>query len=829
MKTFGYFDDANREYVITDPQTPWPWINYLGNEDFFSLISNTAGGYSFYKDAKFRRITRYRYNGVPMDNGGRYFYINDGGTVWSPGWKPCKTPLDFYECRHGMSYTRITGAKDGIQASVLFFVPLHTWAEVQKVTLTNTGDAPKKIKLYSFAEWCLWNAATDMENFQRNFSTGEVEVDGSVIYHKTEYKERRNHYAFYSVNAPVDGFDTDRETFIGLYNEFRDPQNVMAGVFTGSIAHGWSPVASHYIEVELQPGESKDYVFLLGYVENEQEEKFVLDAEGKLVFDVPGLLHSGSSPVINKAKAQELIAAFNTTEKVDAAFAELKIYWDALLSVYSVKSPEEKLDRMVNIWNQYQCMVTFNMSRSASFFESGIGRGMGFRDSNQDLVGFVHQIPERARERIIDIASTQFPDGGCYHQYQPLTKRGNNDIGGGFNDDPMWLIFGTVAYIKETGDFTILDEPVPYDNEPGSEVSLMEHLRVSFNHVVDNLGPHMLPLIGRADWNDCLNLNCFSWDPNESFQTTENKTEGSKAESLMIAGLFVVCGRDYVELCAKVGLAQEAERAQKLVDDMVEAVKKHGWDGEWYLRAYDYFGRKIGSHENEEGQIFIESQGWCTMAGIGLEEGMVQKALDSVKERLDCEHGIVLNNPAFTRYFVEYGEISSYPAGYKENAGIFCHNNPWVIIGETVLGRGDYAWDYYRKICPSYTEANSALHKVEPYVYSQMIAGKDAAKPGEAKNSWLTGTAAWNWYAITQYILGIKPAYNGLQIDPCICSEWKEYTVTRRFRGAEYEITIKNPDGVCKGIREMLLDGQPVEGNVVPHTPGRHKVLVTLG
>ena len=828
-KTFGHFDDVNREYVITDPQTPWPWINYLGNEDFFSLISNTAGGYSFYKDAKFRRITRYRYNGVPMDNGGRYFYINDGGTVWSPGWKPCKTPLDFYECRHGMSYTRITGAKDGIQASVLFFVPLHTWAEVQKVTLTNTCDAPKKIKLYSFAEWCLWNAATDMENFQRNFSTGEVEVDGSVIYHKTEYKERRNHYAFYSVNAPVDGFDTDRETFIGLYNEFRDPQNVMAGVSTGSIAHGWSPIASHYIEVELQPGESKDYVFLLGYVENEQEEKFVLDAEGKLVFDVPGLLHSGSSPVINKAKAQELIAAFDTTEKVDAAFAELKIYWDALLSVYSVKSPEEKLDRMVNIWNQYQCMVTFNMSRSASFFESGIGRGMGFRDSNQDLVGFVHQIPERARERIIDIASTQFPDGGCYHQYQPLTKRGNNDIGGGFNDDPMWLIFGTVAYIKETGDFTILDEPVPYDNEPGSEVSLMEHLRVSFNHVVDNLGPHMLPLIGRADWNDCLNLNCFSWDPNESFQTTENKTEGSKAESLMIAGLFVVCGRDYVELCQQVGLAEEAARASKLVDDMVEAVKKHGWDGEWYLRAYDYFGRKIGSHENEEGQIFIESQGWCTMAGIGLEEGMVQKALDSVKERLDCEHGIVLNNPAFTRYFVEYGEISSYPAGYKENAGIFCHNNPWVIIGETVLGRGDYAWDYYRKICPSYTEANSALHKVEPYVYSQMIAGKDAAKPGEAKNSWLTGTAAWNWYAITQYILGIKPAYNGLQIDPCICSEWKEYTVTRRFRGSEYEITIKNPDGVCKGIREMLLDGHPLEGNIVPHTSGRHVVTVTLG
>ena len=820
-RKFGYFDDLNREYVITDPKTPWPWINYLGNEDFFSLISHTAGGYSFYKDAKFRRITRYRYNNVPMDNGGRYFYINDNDTVWSPGWKPCKTPLDFYECRHGMSYTRITGAKNGIEASVLFFVPLNTWGEVQKMTLRNTSDKTKRIKLFSFAEWCLWNAATDMENFQRNFSTGEVEVDGSTIYHKTEYKERRNHYAFYSVNTPIQGFDTDRETFIGLYNEFRDPQNVLKGKPSNSIAHGWSPIASHYIEVELQAGESKDFIFLLGYVENEQEEKFSQATEG--------LLHSGSSPIINKEKAQTMMAAFGSTEKVDAAFAELKAYWDRLLDIYVVKSEEEKMDRMVNIWNQYQCMVTFNMSRSASFFESGIGRGMGFRDSNQDLVGFVHQIPERARERIIDIASTQFPDGGCYHQYQPLTKRGNNDIGGGFNDDPMWLIFGTVAYIKETGDFSILDEPVPFDNEPGSEVSLFEHLRISFNHVVENLGPHMLPLIGRADWNDCLNLNCFSWDPNESFQTTENKTEGSKAESLMIAGLFVVCGRDYVELCQQIDQTDEANRAQSFIDQMVEAVMKHGWDGEWFLRAYDYFGRKVGSKENEEGKIFIESQGWCTMAGIGLEEGMVQKALDSVKKHLDCEHGIVLNHPAFTKYFVEYGEISSYPAGYKENAGIFCHNNPWVIIGETVLGRGDYAWDYYRKICPSYTEERSVLHKVEPYVYSQMIAGKDAARPGEGKNSWLTGTAAWNYYAITQYILGIKPAYDGLEINPCIPSTWKEYTVRRKFRGATYEITVQNPQGVCKGIKTLTVDGVKTAGNIVRHQPGTHQVIAVLG
>ena len=811
-KRYGHFDDEHREYVITDPKTPWPWINYLGNEDFFSLISNTAGGYSFYKDAKFRRLTRYRYNSVPMDNGGRYFYLKDGDTIWNPGWKPCKTPLDFYECRHGMNYTRITGRKNAVEASVLFFVPLHTWGEVQKLTLQNLGTETKTLKLFSFQEWCLWNAATDMENFQRNFSTGEVEVEGSVIYHKTEYRERRNHYAFYSVNASIDGYDTDRETFVGLYNEFAEPEAVVEGRARNSFAHGWSPIASHYIEVTLAPGESRDFVFLLGYVENAPEEKFA----GK--------------QTINKEKALRMIADFDTTAKVDRAFDELKTYWDSLLSVFTLKSGNAKLDRMVNIWNQYQCMITFCMSRSASFFESGIGRGMGFRDSNQDLVGFVHQIPERARARIIDIASTQFPDGGCYHQYQPLSKRGNNDIGGGFNDDPCWLIFGTVAYIKETGDFSILDEMVPFDNQAGSEVTLFEHLKVSMNHVLNNLGPHGLPLIGRADWNDCLNLNCFSWDPNESFQTTENKSEGSEAESLMIAGLFVVTGKDYVELCRHLGKHKEAERMAQAVSDMEEAVKKHGWDGNWFLRAYDFFGNKIGSHENEEGKIFIESQGWCTMAGIGLEDGFVDKALDSVKERMECEHGIVLNNPAYTTYHVEMGELSSYPEGYKENAGIFCHNNPWVIIGETVAGRGDDAWSHYTKILPSYVEEKyQTLHKVEPYVNCQMVAGKDAARPGEGKNSWLTGTAAWMWYTVSEFILGIKPSYDGLTIDPCLPTSAKEYEVCRKFRGAEYIIKVKNPKGVNKGVRSLLLDGQRMEGNTVPFSEGRHTVEVVMG
>ncbi len=810
---FGHFDDRNREYVITNPGTPWPWINYLGNEDFFSLISNTAGGYSFYKDAKFRRITRYRYNNVPMDSGGRYFYIKDGDSIWSPGWKPCKTRLDSYECRHGMNYTIITGGKNGIKARILFFVPLKTWAEVQKLTLTNNSKETKKLKIFSFVEWCLWNAASDMENFQRNFSTGEVEIQDSVIYHKTEYKERRNHYAYYSVNTPVSGYDTDRESFFGLYNGFDEPGVVAEGRSGNSVAHGWSPIASHFIEVELKPGESKDFIFVLGYVENSDDEKWE------------------SKNIINKKKAKETIARFDTPAKVDTALADMRKYWDNLLSIYTIDSGDEKLDRMVNIWNQYQCMITFCFSRSTSFFESGIGRGMGFRDSNQDLIGFVHQIPERARERIIDIASTQFPDGGCYHQYQPLNKRGNNDIGGGFNDDPMWLILGTVSYIKETGDFGILDEMVPFDNDLSVAGSLFDHLTVSFDHVVNNRGPHGLPLIGRADWNDCLNLNCFSSDPDESFQTTENKTEGSKAESVMIAGLFVVYGSDYAELCRKLGKKDEALRAQKYVDEMTDVIKKHGWDGEWFIRAYDYYGRKVGSNENEEGKIFIESNGWCTMAEVGKEEGLCRKALDAVKEKLDCEHGIVLNNPAFTRYYIEYGEISSYPQGYKENAGVFCHNNPWIMIGETVSGNGNRAWEYYRKICPSYLEDISELHKTEPYVYAQMVAGKDAFKPGEAKNSWLTGTASWNFYAITQFILGIKPDYDGLVVDPCIPDYWKGYRVTRKFRRATYNIEVSNPHSKSKGVKEITVDGKSVSTNMIPlFGDGRtHNVKVVLG
>ena len=820
---FGYFDDKNREYVITSPKTPYPWINYLGTQGFFSLISNTAGGYCFYKDARLRRITRYRYNNVPVDMGGRYFYINDGGHVWNPGWSPVKTTLDSYECRHGMGYTIIKGSSNGVTATVTFFVPQNFNGEIQKVTIKNDSDKEKNLKLFSFLEWCLWDANDDTTNFQRNFNTGEVEIDGSVIYHKTEYKERRDHYAFYSVNADINGYDTDRESFLGLYNGFDAPQTVFAGAPNMSVADGWSPIASHYIEIKLQPGESKDLVFCLGYVENKVEEKFAPDLDENSTIITSG---DRKKNIVNKAKAQAMMAMCDTAEKADKLLAELKAHWNSLLGQYSVDSPDEKLNRMVNIWNQYQCMVTFNMSRSASYYESGTGRGMGFRDSCQDLLGFVHLIPDAARQRILDIASTQFENGSAYHQYQPLTKQGNSDIGSGFNDDPLWLIAGTAAYLKETGDYSILDEMTPFDCNKENTAPLMEHLRRSFNFTTTHLGPHNLPLIGRADWNDCLNLNCFSTVPGESFQTT-GPSEGPVAESVFIAGMYVKYGRDYEAICRHLGLDDEADAVCNHVNDMIKAVTESGWDGEWFLRAYDAAGEKVGSHECKEGQIFIEPQGFCVMAGIGTDNGLAVRALRSVEEKLDTKYGIVLLQPAYTSYHPELGEITSYPEGYKENAGIFCHNNPWISIAETVVGHGNRAFDVYKKICPAYLQDVSDLHKTESYVYSQMIAGIDAAHFGEAKNSWLTGTAAWTFTNISQYILGIRPEFDGLCIDPCIPDYMKEFSVKRTFRGAEYNIHIDNSSGSQKGLKSLIVNGKSVEGNIIPYDENIKKYDVT--
>lgn len=805
---YGTFDDIRKEYVINSSQTPLPWINYLGNEGFFSLISQTGGGYSFYRDAKLRRITRYRYNNVPTDTGGRMYYIRDGANLWSPAYRPLNTQLDNYRCRHGMGYTVFDAELGGLRSSLTCFVPLGENCEVNFLKLENVTQESKEIELVSAVEWCLWDAVDDTQNFQRNFNTGEVEVSGSLLIHKTEYRERRNHYAFFGVNHPISGFDTCRETFLGQDGSWQNPAAVLEGRSYGSIAYGWAPIASHRLTIRLAAGEKKAYTFILGYCE--------LPAKNK--WEVPG--------IVNKAPAQALMEKFALQKQVESALDELKDYWNSLLSQYTTITGDARLDRMVNIWNQYQNMVTFNLSRSASYYESGVGRGMGFRDSCQDLLGIVHMIPQRARQRILDIAATQLEDGSAWHQYQPLTKQGNADIGGGFNDDPLWLVAAVDAYIRETGDADILAEPVCFNNITGTEAPVFEHLRRSMRLTGARLGEHGLPLIGRADWNDCLNLNCFSKEPGESFQTCVNVDTGV-AESVLIAALFVLYGKQYEQLCrrfkaqAPFDAEEEAKWVACALTDMNKAVETHGWDGDWFLRAYDAFGQKVGSADCDEGKIYIEPQGLCIMAGIGTENGMAQKALDSVAKYLETPYGTCLLWPCYSEYRPELGEISSYPPGYKENGGIFCHANPWVCIAQAKMQRAEAAFETYRRISPAYTENIADIHRAEPYVYCQMIAGQEAPTHGEGKNSWLTGTAAWNFVAVSQHLLGIMPEYDGLKIAPCLPKGFDEVRIERVFRGTRYHITLKQAEK-----SGLWVDGAKVQGDIVPFSKKDTVVIV---
>ncbi len=799
---YGYFDDEKREYVITRPDTPLPWINYLGKENYFALISNTAGGYSFYKDARLRRLTRYRYNDVPSDSNGRYIYIRDetSGRFWSPTWQPVRLYLDEFKCRHGLGYTTILSSKFDIKTQIRYFVPPGEDLEIWDLSLTNARPDTAHLHVFSAIEFALWNALEDATNFQRNLSIGEVEIEENFILHKTEYRERRDHFAYFACSGVIVGYDTQRGSFLGRDRGWENPIAVEEGASRNSFAQGWAPIGSLQASIHLEPNKTERLIVVLGYQQNPRDQKF----------DPP------ESQNVNKNLVKPTIENYLRPSTVDLAFDELCKEWDRSLQIFQVETPDEHTNRMVNTWNQYQCMVNFNLSRSASYFESGISRGIGFRDSNQDLLGVIHMIPERARERILDLAATQLEDGGAFHQYQPLTKQGNVEIGTNFNDDPLWLVLAASAYLKETRDWDVLDELVPFENIVGSEGPLYMHLQRSIDYTLERLGPHGLPLIGRADWNDCLNLNTFSTEPDESFQTA-GITDGKVAESVFIAGLFILAAEEMVQIASIRGREQEAKEYREAAQRMEAAVLKHGWDGEWFLRAYDHFGKKVGSHSCQEGQIFIEPQGVCIMAGIGLEKGSAQRALDSVGKRLATEHGILLHQPAYTSYQTRLGEITSYPPGYKENAGVFCHTNPWIMIAEALLGNGDRAMDYYLRINPSAREHLSEVHRCEPYVYAQMIAGRDAPTFGEAKNSWLTGTAAWNYVAITQWILGIRPTYQGLCISPVLPNDWPGFSVKRKFQGVTYHIeaTRIRPGNEVR----LRVEGDLLPGVIVPFPP----------
>jgi len=798
---YGYFDGPNKEYVITRPDTPLPWINYLGCEEYCGLMSNTAGGYSFYKDPKERRLLRYRYNNIPYDRGGRYIYVRDNKTseFWSATWQPVLKPTakmseggepalfqvqegkkdDYiYECRHGLGYTKITSNYKGIQTATTYFVPLGHSCEVWMMEVKNNSLQSRSLSLFSFVEFCLWDALNDMTDYQYNLNIGETKVEGNTIYHLSRYRVEKSYFAYFASSADIAGFDTQREDFLGRYGDLSAPRAVVENKPNNSIACGWAPVGSHNIQLELKSGETKTMIFVLGISEKTGAEK-------------------------------EVIKKFSSKESTEKELAKLKKYWDDNLSKLWVKTPDEDVNLMVNVWNQYQVRTTFNWSRSASYYESGIGRGMGFRDSNQDTMGFVYQIPDKVKQRIIDLASTQFEEGDAHHQYSPLTKKGN---GRGYSDDHLWLVYSVAAYLKETGDKAFLKLKVPF--ESGKKAPMYEHLARAIKYSLKNAGPHKLPLAGFADWNDCLNM----LGPKK------------RAESVMVAQMLAGACLEMSRMAAFTGKKTDSKKYLKLFEKVKKQINKVAWDGEWYVRAFDDNKKPVGSKKNHEGKIFLETQGWAVLTDVADKERAV-KCLDSVNKHLATEHGIMILQPSFSKFYPELGSISIYPPGLKENGAIFCHPNPWIIIAECMVGRGDRAFKYYKAIAPSEKNKMPDKHRLEPYVYCQMIAGRDHKDFGEAKNAWLTGSAAWNFMAVSQWILGIRADYAGLKIDPCLPSGWDGFEAKRSFRGCDYHITVRNPGHVSKGIKEITVDGKKIKTAFIPHQKGKKscKIEVVMG
>jgi cellobiose phosphorylase len=776
---YGYFDDKNREYVITRPDTPLPWINYLGVDKYCGLMSNTAGGYSFYGDAAQRRLLRYRYNNVPSDRPGRYIYVRDNEKedYWSASWQPTNKDLKKYkyECRHGLSYTKIKAEYSGIQTEATYFVPVGAAHEVWRIKVKNNSAKPRKMSLFTYVEFCLWDALNDMTDYQYNLNIGRTEFKNNAMYHTTLYNMHKHQFAYFWADKKVASYDGVRQDFTGPYRGEANPIAVERGKCSNKLAVGWAPFGGLHINVNLKAKEEKEVTFVLGYCDNMGQE-------------------------------EKVFANYSKKGAVDEALKTLAGYWDNNLNKYQCETPDANVNSMVNVWNQYQCMTTFNWSRSASYYEAGGERGMGFRDSNQDTLGFVHMIPNKVHDRLVDIASVQFPEGRAHHGYSPLTKKGSRE---GYGDDHLWLVQAVHNYIKETGDIKFLDEIVPYND--GSKGKMYEHVQRAVEYSWNNTGHHGLPKAGFADWNDCLNLS------------------GPKGMgvSVMIACQFVLGANLLSELAKHSGRVLDVEKYKNMADEMKDRINKKAWDGEWYMRAFDDNGAPVGTSATKEAKIWLESNTWAVMTGVA-EGDRAEITLDSIKKHLDTKYGIVLFDPAFTEYHPELGYVSVFPPGLKENAAIFCHTNPWAMVAEAMTGRAANAFKYWKTIAPAANNEIADTHWTEPYVYSQMIAGKAHKDFGQAKNSWLTGTAAWNFVAISQYILGVRATFDGLMIDPCIPSAWKGFTVSREFRGVKYNFTVKNPNKSSKGVKKMTVDGKEIKGNVVPTAKGKSEVNVEV-
>ncbi|MFX1282997.1 MAG: GH36-type glycosyl hydrolase domain-containing protein [Promethearchaeota archaeon] len=783
---YGYFSQDTKEYVITRPDTPTPWINYLSNSQYCAMVSNTGGGYSFHIDPRDRRLLRYRYNNLPMDRPGRYIYIRDNETsqYWSPTWQPVPRDLDSYECRHGLGYTKVKSSFMGIESEIIYFVPLKENLEIWMLSLKNTRSERKNLSIFSYAEFCLWRALGDQNDLQYIQNVAEAKFKDGIIYYS--FFDRSTGYAFFSSNGDISSYDCDREVFIGQYRSEINPLGVERGSCFNSQAFGGNPIAATCNALTIDPHEERNIIFILG-VSNEE------------------------------AEAKEYVQKYIDQLKVQSALKKLANSWINHLEALVVDTPDNELNLMVNIWNPYQCKVTFDWSRYVSLYETGIGRGMGFRDCSQDAMAINYVLPKKVRQRLLDLAKNQFESGKVYHLYFPLSGKGafpeyTKKSMKFFSDDHLWLILAVSEYIKETGDISILDEEISFIE--GSNASLYDHLKRAIEFTQNNMGKHGMPLIGTADWNDPFSLP----GPNNA------------GESVWVAMQFHKALLDLAALTKEYENEQDSRTFNNLASEIRNHVNEVAWDGEWYIRAFTDVGEPVGSSKCKEGKIFLNTQTWAIISDVATKDRAYQ-CLDSVKKHLDTEYGVMLLAPPFTEYYPELGGITTFSPGLKENASIFCHTNPWLIIAECKLGRGGRAYEYYKKIAPPTKNRMGEIHKAEPYVYSQMIAGKNHPKFGLAKNSWLTGTAAWSMKVVMESILGIQPTFHGLKVDPCIPNEWTNFRVIRRFRDATYDIKVENPNHVSKGVKKVNIGKKTLESNQLSilEVGKKHTINIEMG
>jgi cellobiose phosphorylase len=781
-KKYGYFTDDRFEFVITRPDTPAPWINYTSNGRYTRLISNTGGGFSYWQTPRLHRITRWRYNCLPVDRPGHYLYVRDRktGDYWTPSWQPVMAELSRYECRHGLNYTRITGERHGVEASVLTFVPDDADCEIWRVSVRNLTKERKQLDLFAYVELCMGNALNDLVNQPNDQHFNEVFLDpkSKILYATKRYwntfgsatVEQSNvaydRYIVFATSLPLVAFDGSKAQFIGRWRSESNPIAIERGKLGNTEITAGDAVGALQMRVDLAPGATKEFVVVLGVVEKRPQYK---------------------------RDAEKLMKKYLDLKQVDSAFEKLVADWRDYVACVQVETPDDDLNTMINVWNQWQTACTFRFSRDAGYYHGGLLFGRGFRDSCQDTFGPLMTRPDWVKQRLLEMSSFQFKDGSVVHCYYPVSGGYTRT---GHSDTPLWLPLAVTMYVKETGDWAFLEQVTPYLD--GGEATMLQHVYGCLDYTLANLTERNLPKFGPGDWNDTLDY----------------MGRKGRGESVWNALCLCYVLRETVELARRLGDTQAVERYEAAYKKVADAVNKYCWDGEWYIVGTNDLREVVGSKKNKECKIYLNTQTWAVMSGVAPRERAL-KAMAAAKKYLDTPKGPKLLHPPFRTVNPNIGLATRCVPGKKENGAVFNHPVSWAVLAEALLGHGDQAYEYYRKALPMNPVVDIDRYETEPYVYSEYVTSPDHPTFGQASHSWLTGSATWMLRDVVDHLLGVRPTYEGLVIDPCVPKKWKQFRIRRRFRGKIYDVTVRNPKGVEKGVKKILVDGQPLEGNLI--------------